>query len=42
MAGLFAFLDTNNNLDTLNKEDWSDKMWMNMFANQDLTPLRPE
>ena len=40
LAGLFAFVDTNNNLDTLGNEKWIDSVWISMLMMEHVTALR--
>ena len=43
LAGIIAFIDTNRNLDILsssNDQEWKIGIWLQIFNNPDLTPLK--
>jgi len=42
LAGVLAYIDTNNNLDVLvhNSEPWLRHMWLHMLADSNITELK--
>ena len=39
LAGLVAFVDTNNNLMLVTEDNWKQQMWLSVFRNPQLTPM---